>query len=284
MYHAVGSPIPELTFGTPHQILNEGTTLPLLFQMEQGGKAGGAWVVKAAKRRPSAMLVELACSELCAHFGILTPAVGVALFDDDMPDYDDSEVGRAARRTHEEHRGDMAFCSRHLEGATRLTPDNLKWSRPGVAEQALRLFLFDVLVWHGDRSTTTPNALWFHRQIVAIDHGRAMYNLESTDDAGLGPDLSLTLSQDRWDEHIAFRRLCRAWKKGDDSPALEAALDSFAQRVAALDDVAIKQMSARWPPGLDKGGMRGDIERFLRARRMHYPALEIQVRNALANC
>lgn len=284
MYHAVGGPIPELTFGTPHQVFNEGTTLPVLFQMELGGKAGGSWVVKAAKQRPSAMLVELACSELCAHFGILTPAVGVAVFGVDVPDYDDSEVGRAARRTHEEHRGELAFCSRHLEGATRLTTDNLKWSRPGVAEQALRLFLFDAFVWHGDRSTRTPNALWFHRQIVAIDHGRAMFNLESTDDVGLGPDFSATLSQERWDEHIVFRRLCRAWQKTDDASALEAAMEAFGERVGALDDLTVQKMSARWPPGLDKGGLRGEIERFLRARRMHYPALETQVRNALANC
>ncbi len=283
MFHSEGGPIPELAFGTPHQVLDEGTTEPILFQMDLGGVASGTWVVKVARKRPSAMLVELVCAELCAHFGILTPAVGVARFGETTPDYDDSVVGRAARSTHEEYRGELAFCSRHLEGTTRLSVDNLKWSRPDIVEQALRLFLFDAFVWHGDRSTTFPNALWLHRQIIAIDHGRAMYGVEATDESGLGPNFSGQHAQDRWGDHVAFRRIRRAWRKADDAPVIEPVFRSFGAAVGALDERRVAEMSARWPLALDKGGMRGDIARFLRARRMHYAALETQVRNALSN-
>ncbi len=279
MYFQSGAAIPELTFGTPHRVLDEGRTLPILFQMELDGGAGGAWVVKVADKRPSALLVELACSDLCAHFGIWTPEVAVARFPEDVFDYDDSEVGRAARAMHQRNRNELVFCSRHLGGATKITPENLRWPLKGQDEQMLFIFLFDALFWHSDRSVENPNALWHRRNIVAIDHGRAMFGIEQIDESGVGPDFTKTLTQHAWEDHVVFSTLANRWRAGK----LGELFPRFAALVSTLDDATVAGFARRWPPGLDKGGMRGEIIRFVRARRLAYEALEDQVRYALQN-
>ncbi|MEO7034256.1 MAG: HipA family kinase [Polyangiaceae bacterium] len=280
MFHGLDSPILELSFGTPHRVLDVGMTKPLLFQMELGGSPHGTWVVKVAKQRPSTVLIELASSELCAHFGIYTPEVAIARLSSDVAEYDNTAVGQAALLMHQQHRGEFAFCSRHLEGSVTATPGTLRYPRAGQDEQLLRLFLFDALLWHSDRTRLNPNALWLHRDLVAIDHGRAMHNLEGTDDAGLGPDFSQHQGQEAWPRHIAFSPLAKRLKKGQLPPEL---FTDFGARVQDLTDGVLAEISARWPAKLDTAGLRWEIIRFLKARRNIYSQVEAEALHALKN-
>jgi hypothetical protein len=161
-----------------------------------------------------------------------------------------------------------------LQGCTRLSRENLRWPRGDQDEQAILLFLFDAFVWHADRTTENPNALWHENKIVAIDHGRAMYNIEATDESGLGPDFSLHRTSELWPRHIAFDFLRKRWGK----PGIARGVEAFSRAVQDLVPV-ISAISRSWPADLDKGGMRDEIIRFLTARRLVYADLEKKVRD-----
>jgi hypothetical protein len=140
--------------------------------------------------------------------------------------------------------------------------------------------LFDATMWNTDRTLTNPKALWFHRTLVAIDHGRAMYSIEQTDETGLGPDFSTQRGQADWRKHIVFRALARRFRKG----RIDAGLfDDFRSQVQGLTDGVLSGLSSRWPAGLDIGGMKGEIIRFLKTRRETYGQIEERVRYALQN-
>jgi hypothetical protein len=273
MYHKAGSPIPELTFGTPHQVFDEGRTKPILFQMERDGVPDGLWVVKAKDKRPSVLLVEMASSDFCAHSGLRTPEIAFARFPSALREYDTTSSGLAAKRMHEANRGELVFCSRFLGGATKLMPENLKWPRGDQDEHAILLFVLDAFLWHHDRTTQNPNALWHDGKLVAIDHGRAMFRIEETDETGLGLDFSQTRTDD-WSRHIVFESLRRRWQR---VPASET-LDAFGRRAQALDESAMRALARRWPPELDKGGMREEIFRFVLCRRAAYDDIATKIR------
>lgn len=283
-FHAVGAIPTSLTIGTPHRILDQGATKPVLFQLEHDGKPAGFWVMKAQcqlNRGGIDILRELAGTELCAHLGLPTPAVALVRIPDRPPATDDSPLGRYMAKVYEKDRGKLAFCSAYVE-APRVDGKTLAPSRkvlPRTVRDSIVLLVTDALIWHYDRTPGNPNALLYRGRVVPIDHDHAFFKMDFVDESGCAPDFTAPADHESVSQHIAADIASQHLT----SPAWDEVL----RAAATLTNQTIQDMMAKWPDELDRNfaggrvGWKEDFARFVATRRDNAVNIVEEVRCAV---
>jgi hypothetical protein len=267
---AYGDERRHLELGTPVDVLDAGSHKPLLCKLEdEDGAPAGDWIVKTPSmyaHGASSLLREVIGSDLAAFAGLPTPAIGLLRLPDPPAATDASDVGARAAAVYRADAGQLAFCSRKL-GAPTLEPSVLR--RPGrprsqLVHDAVFTFLFDVFMWHYDRTWKNPNLLLLDHRLVVIDHDRVCHGVESVDETGLAPDYTSFGHEAALVDHVLRPFLKRQ--------VAHVAWHEFRDRMASLDGVTLDEMAAGWPDELDRGrtgatvDLKADVVRFLRAR------------------
>ena len=265
-FHAIGKTPQTLFVGTPHAVLDQGSSKPVVFQLDDNVGTSGFWVVKAQCRSRAggrSVIRELAGADLCAWFGLRTPRIGLLRVPTIPPLTDTSPAGEAAAHIYRNDAGKLAFCSKYIE-APRPDKGVVRRKRKppeSMIEDAITMFALDALIWNFNRTEGNPNTLLHEGHLVPIDHGHAFCNIEKIDESGCPPDYTAVPNVDDLRDHVAERFARRFAGHGS--------WDKFATRFHALTDDKIALMAARWPDELDVGpngqptGWKADCVRFL---------------------
>lgn len=289
--HAPGRPPRIFTLGAVYRVLRLGYHRPLVCHLEDEGEPAGTWVVKPwvpdRNRSPCGQLMalcELASSEVCARVSIPTPAIGLVR----LPEYDvdlsmlEPEDRPLAAEVLAANRGALAFCSRRLERAIDLIPTVLRTKRryrAALRTVGVRMLLLDAYIRNPDRCVANPNALLWRGDLVAIDHGQAFVNIESTDDASAQARLPSPVFQPR--EHVVFSQL------RDERSRMELDTSVFQAGIEQFSDADVEAMASAWPAELDRPIAGGNntykirIVSFLKHRRAAAEVLSRELMNAL---
>lgn len=275
-FHHFDDPVPELSLGTPLDVLATGSHRPLLCELEDATGDATKWIVKSPSmytHGATSLLREFIGSDLAALVGLLTPRVGLLRLPSTPAPTDESEAGVRAREIFAADAGQLAFCSEKVPAPPL---DQLVLSRRGrrardLVQDAIALFCFDAMFWHYDRTTRNPNTLLFANRLVAIDHDRVCHGIEWVDEAGLSADYSALVYQPGGDERSADLQehiLAKFLKRYVSHPAWAA----FAAQVGAITSERVAALLARWPDELDRGrsgaivDLKADLKRFLLGR------------------
>ena len=282
-FHEAGSAPRALSLGTPLSILKTGRSKPLLFQLrDEQGQEAGLWVVKAQCRstyRHKLVLHELAGAELCAWFGLNTPATGTLRLPTIPLGTDSTDVGIVAAEIYATDAGKLAFCSRYIH-ETYVTDGVLSLQRrrsQSIIADGIRLLSLDATTWHHDRCSGSPNAFLVRKRIVPFDNERAFYDIEGIQSDGTSIAYSEPIDSTATGEHIAAELAA----KNQGSPEWEA----FTERLRALSDSDIDSMVRRLPDELDmspSGSWKKDFRRFLVRRRDCVVSIVNEVRRVLS--
>lgn len=271
-WHVAGATPIELSLGTPHRVLDSGSTRPIVFQLEDASGPAGLWVVKLQRgnrHHRLALLREHIGADIAAALGVLTPRIGWLRMPTTPLASDESPLGREAARVYASDAGELAFCSRFLDDATTVASDDLSDLRsvtPEAQDDAIRIFALDVFLRRYDRGRKNSNLLARGGRLLAIDHGMVLADLFRVDAEGI-PDPA---PQSTNDVHLFGDHVCAAiGRKKPSAPVWAEAIAA----VRALSDEQLDQIADAWPAELDRstmGGPAGMIplaRTFLRARR-----------------
>jgi hypothetical protein len=287
--HVFGRPPTRLRYGAYIDTLSGGNHHPVLCELEtEHGEPAGNWVVKPQisvtmgnRRTKLGILSELACADICSWVGIHTPEIGLMRFPDDLDKEELDSLPDQVQQSFRVNRSELAFCSRHLEGATDVDPASFRQS-PYLL-QALRrvgplLLMLDIYLWHDDRTLPNPNALLWRYDIVAIDHGSAFATIcEPREGKSLAG--TTVVPPKRIKNHLLYAQLRRRRRESLD-------FDVFVRRIARLTDEKIDLVCGNWPAELDEPTVsssttRIELRAFLEARRSVVEALAAQVKSVV---
>lgn len=193
LLHVAGKPPRRLEMSGVLQVLRRGHQRPLVCLLEEAGRPAGLWLVKPAVDGRSRgvdgqlmALCELAGSKVCAHAGVPTPSIGLVRIPEEPLDLeplapDDRALVAPVLAA---NRGRLAFCSRWLENSEdALTAVLVRPRRRRMTRRVgYSLLLVDALIRNVDRRIANPNALLWHGDLVAIDHGQAFQGIERAED------------------------------------------------------------------------------------------------------
>jgi len=196
-----------LQLGSPVKVLSRGKTRPLACLLEGEDGSSHYWVVKLPeKRRPMALVAEAVGSILVELVGVRTPEVGCLVLPATPLNVSQGDEWMRLDEAIREFGGQRAFCSRFNSTAVEHTRGMESRQQP---ETMLALFVVDAFMWHFDRTEKTPNVLWDEDGLIAIDHGRALFELEAVDESGCSQHGPVELRDENWPAHVAFRYLRR---------------------------------------------------------------------------
>jgi hypothetical protein len=202
----------RLQLGSPVKVLSRGTTRPLTCLLEDEDGTSLDWVVKLPdKRRPMALVAEAVGSLLVTLAGVRTPEAGYLVLPAAPLNLSKAEEWLRMDEAIREFGGQPAFCSRFNKKAVEHTRGMESRQQPVTL---LALFLVDAFMWHFDRTERTPNVLWDEAGLIAIDHGRALYEVEAIDESGISRHEPRELREENWQSHVAFRYLRRQFDQG----------------------------------------------------------------------
>lgn len=145
--------------------LREGGSLPAIVEADDAGM----YVLKfrGAGQGPKVLIAELLAGELARALGLPVPEIVFMTLDPDLartePDPEIQELIRAS--------AGLNIALDYLPGAVMFDP---------VAEQpeallASRIVWFDAFITNVDRTPRNTNMLVWHRRLMLIDHGAALY-------------------------------------------------------------------------------------------------------------
>ncbi|MBI2395930.1 MAG: hypothetical protein HYV09_40575 [Deltaproteobacteria bacterium] len=284
MFHAVGHAPVQLEFGTVHRVLSGGNHHPWLCQLEDASGPSGFWVVKpqhvvsrSTQRAQFGVLSELAAAEVCAWLDVPVPSLGLVRFpvdagDVDVPAHLDERTRQEIRTTAEINAGQLAFCGRYLPEAHDLAAAVFVDgdTKAQLLDVGAKLFFLDAYMRHDDRQVENPNALWWTKRIVAIDHGNAFAGLSDTGKTGAGL-AAMTVLSNVPRRHVLYESLRDVVTEVDISAAV--------QRLQSVADGVIDAAAAGWPKELDvrprprDEGLKTRLVRFLKNRRAVVPTI-----------
>jgi hypothetical protein len=170
------------------------------------------WVVKLPEpRRPMAVIAEALGSLLVELAEIRTPAAGALSLPLEPLRLSQEDASLRLDEAIQQHPGASAFCSEFIPNAVEHTEGMESRRQP---KQLLALFVVDAFMWHFDRTRKTPNILWDERDMIAIDHGRALFEFEAIAESGASLRDGAEHYSDNWSEHVFFKYLRRQFHLG----------------------------------------------------------------------
>ena len=268
-----------LEFGEPVEVLDRGTTRPLLCRLEEPSGRTDLWVVKLPSlKRPETAAAEIAAHRLLGPFGLCGLEIGLvalpsreheAVFDDS------TEEGQALRKAVRDSECRSCFASRYVIAVEHV--DGM--FRQRSPDEVLRLFFFDAFIWHADRTHKTPNILWLAGRMIPIDHARAFHGIEEIDETGLPTSDYCETHRERWADHAALGYLRSQWQKGTLSPQN---CDQIVSEIQAFGVKSLQELVNSWPDSLPSATFRSDLRRFVKARFNLLPALAQEISDALS--
>jgi hypothetical protein len=270
----------RLQLGSPVKVLSRGTTRPLTCLLEGEDGSSLDWVVKLPeKRRPMALLAEAVGALLVELVEVRTPEVGCMVLPAEPMNLSQTEEWVRLDDAIREFGGRPTFCSRFSQKAVEHTRGMESRQQPGMM---LSLFVADAFMWHFDRTEQTPNLLWDDAGLVAIDHGRAFYELEAIDESGLSRHEPSEHREENWPSHVAFRYLRRQFDQGRLVPKDISAITTRLHD-GCLTGRFQKELSS-WVETLDATHFQDDIAYFLSKRINAINSLNDRVTHVLASC
>lgn len=269
----------ELEFGEPVEVLDRGTTRPLLCRLEEPSGRTDLWVVKLPSlKRPEAAAAEIAAHRLLEPFGLRGVEIGLVALParEHESIFDDStEEGQALRKAVRDSECRTCFASRYVTAIEHV--DGM--FRQRTPDEVLRLFFFDAFIWHADRNLSTPNILWCAGRMVPIDHARAFFGVEEIDETGLPTfDYSKTRAES-WTEHTALGYLRSQWHKGSLS---KQNCNQIVSEIQAFGLDQLEALAESWPDSLPSATFKSDLRRFVKERFDLLPTLSQEISDALS--
>lgn len=153
--------------------LKEGGSLPAIVEADDDG----LYVLKfrGAGQGPKALIAELVAGELGRVLGLPIPEIVFMELDPVLgrsePDYEIQSLIKAS--------AGLNLALDYLPGAVGFTPLDVQRLD---ALQASAIVWFDAYVSNVDRTPRNTNMLFWHRRLMLIDHGAALYFHHSTGD------------------------------------------------------------------------------------------------------
>ncbi|HEX7735621.1 MAG TPA: HipA family kinase [Ktedonobacteraceae bacterium] len=153
--------------------LREGGSLPAIVEADDDGM----YVLKfrGAGQGPKALLAELIGGEIGRSLGLPVPEIVFLELD-----------GALARSEPDFEVQSLAKASTGLNLGLDYLPGSVAFSTRDVAQVepllASRIVWFDAYMSNVDRTARNTNMLYWHRRLMLIDHGAALYFHHATDD------------------------------------------------------------------------------------------------------
>ena len=250
----------ELSFGTPLEVLDRGTSMPVSALMNGPDGSLTEWVVKPPHPlRPSSLLAEALGSDLCRVLHVGTPDSAIAVLPESPVFNDETAAGQRMNDIVKQSPGGLVYCSRLSPNPVEHAPGAFKHREP---KDVLRLFFADAFMWNFDRTSGKPNLIWDAHRLVAIDHGHAFSGIEAIQENGLPTHDWSAQRNDRWVDHVATKYLSQQFRS--DKLVKQDVADVAEPLVAAEERLV--ELLGRWPSSMSPLGFKEDLERFLLAR------------------
>ncbi|WP_202839639.1 HipA family kinase [Luteimonas saliphila] len=176
--------------------LREGGSMPAVVEADDDGM----YVVKfrGAGQGPRALVAEWIVGELGRALGLDVPEIVFAELDPVLARTEgDPEIQALVRAS-----AGLNLAIDYLPGAANFDP--LAWEPDPVL--ASRIVWFDAFCSNVDRTARNPNLMLWHRRLVLIDHGAALYFHHGWDGDPSRADTAFPLIRDhvllRWADHV----------------------------------------------------------------------------------
>ena len=145
--------------------LREGGSLPAIIEADDDGM----YVLKfrGAGQGPKALVAELVVGEFARALGLPVPEIVLVELDPEL-----------ARTEHDPEIQDLIRASAGLNFAIDYLPSAVTFDpvvEHPAADLASSIVWFDAFVTNVDRTPQNPNLLMWHRRLLLIDHGAALY-------------------------------------------------------------------------------------------------------------
>ncbi len=269
----------RLQLGSPVKVLSRGTTRPLVCLLEGEDGKSQDWVVKLPeRRRPLALAAEAVGALLVELAGVRTPDAGYLVLPEEPLGLGQNDEWCRLDEALETFGGHTAFCSRYIGSAHDHTPGMESRQQP---EMMLALFVLDAFMWHFDRTDKTPNLLWDAEGLIAIDHGRALFQLEAVEESGASLHDPRAIRDENWPSHLAFKYLRRQFGQGRLAPGSVLPVLEQIQRGCLAG--RFEQELVRWLDVLAATHFQRDIAYFVTTRAAHINSLNDRIVHVLAS-
>jgi hypothetical protein len=224
-----------------------------------------------------ALVAEAMGSLLVELVGLHTPAAGVLTLPAVPLKLGQNDECLRLDEAIQTHPGEPAYCNQFVRNAIEHTPGMECRQQP---LKLLALFVVDAFMWHFDRTAKTPNILWDEHVLIAIDHGRALFEMELIDESGASRHDPAEHRAENWPAHVMFEYLRNQFVQDRLRPEQISAISKRLQE--CLTGQFMLEVTS-WLAVLTATRFQNEVAYFLKKRVAAIDSLTREISHVLAN-